>query len=301
VSVEESEQPFRIVVLGERTGGRLVPGELPAADRRFNKVLRYLRSGTWVIRDEGTACADPVDPSAAPVPRGYRTDGDWIWPLAAEHLLERHGVAPPPEFMELMAERGFYSPRVYADRCGQARQALLPRIPGPYEPPAPIQFRLPPDVYDLFVTVGWAPGRDVGAEVDAWWPGADPAGRGEPALPDDLLAAGRAVLAEFGGLTFPVYGYGRDWRVMGFQLFPKGRPSDPSLVAAATGRVGGPLMSLGTVPEWKSEIVLHPRHGIGTAGDVELFLGRDGDEALTSLIRGAAPPAQHRAATGWLR
>jgi hypothetical protein len=298
MSIEESDQPFRFVVLGEDTGGQLVPGGITQDDRRFHRMLRYMRSAGWVIRDQLTHGVDVLDPKGAPaVPRGYRTDGDWVWPLALEYYFEHHGVAPPAELTELIVQRGFWSPRVRADRCGQAHLALLPRIPGPFEPSAPIQFRFPPDIYDLLVTVDWVPGRDAGAQVDAWWSGVAEQRR---SLPDALVAAGLAILAEFGGLTFPVYGYERDWRVVGFQLFPAGRPGDPAPVAAAAQRFGGPLFPLGTVYEWKSEIVLHPEHGIGTVGDVERFLGRDIDEALTSLIRGVAPPEEHRRATGWL-
>ncbi|GAA2345653.1 SUKH-3 domain-containing protein [Dactylosporangium salmoneum] len=269
MSVAESDQPFRIVVLGERTGGRLVPGELPEPDRRFHRALRYLRSAAWVIRDPQTSGPDALDPAAAsPVPRGYRTDGDWIWPVALEYYLEHHGVAPPAELLELMAERGYYAPRAHADRCGQAHQALLAHMPGPFEPPAPMQFRLPPDVYDLLVTVGWQPGRDESARVDEW-----AAGQGI-----ELDPVRRQILSEFGGLTYPVYGYGRDWRVMAFHLLPNG----------PLGDVAGPLLPIGSVPQWKSQIVLDPRRGIATVGEVERYLGRDIDEALTSLIRGQA-------------
>jgi hypothetical protein len=284
MSIGESGEPFRFVVLGEHTGGQLVPGEMTAENnRRFHRVLRYLRRGSWVIRDPLTRGGDALDPQAEPaVPRGYRTDGEWIWPLAQEYYLERHGVAPPEALLDVMAERAHFPPRIHADRCGQAHQALLPRMPGPFEPPTPMQFRLPPDVYDLLLTIGWTPGRQVPVEA-----GLDP--------------QRAAILAEFGGLTFPVYGYGRDWRVTAFHLRPAGPPSDPARLAAAEERLGGPLLPIGSVPDWNCEIVLHPRYGIGTAGEVERFLGRDIDEALTALIRGAAPDAVHRAATGWLR
>jgi hypothetical protein len=92
-------------------------------------------------------------------------------------------------------------------------------------------------------------------------------------LPAELAAAGRSVLAEFGGLTYPVYGYVGDWRVMAFELFPNGEPAGPAWLAGRMAR-GGPLFALGTVYDWKSEIVLHPRLGIGTVGEVERYLGR---------------------------
>ncbi|WP_432985985.1 SUKH-3 domain-containing protein [Dactylosporangium sp. CA-233914] len=284
MSIGESDQPFRIVRLGEYTGGELVPGQFTeASERRFHRALRYLRSGSWVIRDPLTLGPDFFTQEPA-VPRGYRTDGDWIWPLALEYYLEHHGVAPPPELFDLMGKRGHYSPRAHADRCGQAHQALLPFMPGPFEPAAPMQFRLPPDVFDLLLTAGWTPGRDIGADLD---PALDP--------------ARREILSEFGGLTYPVYGYGRDWRVMAFHLLPRGPAGDPARIAAAEQRLGAPLLPIGSVPQWNSEIVLHPGQGIGTAGEVERYLGRDIDEALTSLIRGAAPAPAQRATTAWSR
>ncbi|MFI5906777.1 SUKH-3 domain-containing protein [Dactylosporangium sp. NPDC051541] len=285
MSVKESDEPFRFVVLGEETGGELVPGQLTAeSSRRFARILRYLRSGSWVIRDPLTKGRDVFDPTADPVvPRGYRTDGTWIWPLALEYYLEHHGVAPPAELLDLMARSGHYPQRIWADRCGQAHQALRPRLPGPFEPEGPIQFRLPPDVHDFLLTVGWTPGREI--DVD-------------PALDKQR----RAVLTEFGDLALPAYGYVRDWRVKGFLTLPKGEPSDPARIAAAQRRLGGPLLPIGSVPQWGAEIVLHPELGIGTASDdpeYERFLGRDIDEALTALIRGVAPEPALRAATNW--
>nr|BFE63214.1 hypothetical protein GCM10020063_077400 [Dactylosporangium thailandense] len=284
MSLGESDEPFQFVVLGEHTGGQLVPGEMTAGnDRRFFRVLRYLRRGSWVIRDPLTRGADALDPQAEPaVPRGYRTDGEWVWPLALEYYLEHHGVAPPKGLLDVMTERAHFPMRVHADRCGQAHQALLPRMPGPFEPPAPMQFRLPPDVYDLLLTVGWTPGRRI-------------------PVAEGLDPRAEEILAEFGGLTYPVYGYVRDWRVTAFHLLPDGPPSDPDRLAAAAGRLGGPLLPLGSVPGWNCEIVLHPEHGIGTAGETERFLGHDIDEALTALVRGVAPAGSRRAGSGWLR
>ncbi|GAA3291662.1 SUKH-3 domain-containing protein [Dactylosporangium vinaceum] len=287
MNVDASGEPFRFVVLGAQTGGELVPGQITAAgNRRHARILRYLRSGSWVIRDPLTRGRDALDPGAEPaVPRGYRTDGIWIWPLALEYYYERHGVAPPADLLDLMARSGHYPRRIRADRCGQAHQALLARAPGPFEPAAPMQFRLPPDVFDFLLTVGWVPGREIAVD---------------PALDPQR----RAVLAEFGDLAFPAYGYARDWRVTGFLTRPKGEPSDPALIAAAQRRLGGPLLPIGSVPQWAAEIVLHPEAGIGTVcadPEHERFLGRDIDEALTSLIRGAAVDPALRAAAGWVR
>lgn len=284
----ESDQEFRFVIVADGTG-ELITGIAPD-DRRKSRMLRYLSSATVVLRDDTCHGVDHLDPARPmTVPRGYRTDGDWIWPEALHYYLERYGVAPASGFVDVMAERAYWSPLVSAGRVGQARLAIARQGIGPFEPAAPEQNRFPADVYDVLVTYGWAPGRDARSDVDTWWAGAAP---GLPGVPDDLAAAGRSILSEFGGLSYPVYGYGPDWPVVGFQMLPSGAPTDPVRLTAATVRLGGPFFPLGSVYDWRSEIVLHPDHGIVAVGDVDRFLGRDIDSALVALVRGVASEAK---------
>jgi hypothetical protein len=281
----ESDEEFRFALVADGAAAP-APG-IASDDRRKRRMLRYLSGATVILRDTTSIGIDQLDPDRpVAVPRGYRTDGEWIWPEALHYYLDRHDIVPTPEFAATMAERAYWSPLVSAGRIGQARLALAAHGPGPFEPPGPDQSRFPDDAYDVLVTYGWTPGRDIGTEIDVWWKGAEPS---LPPMPDDLAAAGRAILAEFGGLTYPVYGYGPDRPIVGFQMLPSGTPPDPVRLTAAAIRLGGPFFPLGSVYDWRSEIVLHPEHGIVTVGDVDRHLGRDIDGALIALIRGAAP------------
>jgi hypothetical protein len=273
VSRLESAEGFRFAVVG--AGATDLAPTIATDDRRRSRMVRYLNDGTILVRDPTTSGTDPLDP-AGRVPRGYRTDGEWIWPEALAYFLDRHNVAPEPEFAELMVERGFWSTRASAGRVGQARLALAARGLGPFEPPAPSQDRFPSDVYDVLVTYGWTPGRTTPVNVAA----------GLPPMPDELVAAGVAILAEFGGLTVPVYGYGPDWPIVGFQMLPDGDAPDSDRLIAADLRLGGPFFPLGSVYDWRSEIVLHLEHGIVVVGDVDRHLGADIDAALTALCHG---------------
>ncbi|MFC0430945.1 hypothetical protein [Kutzneria buriramensis] len=49
------------------------------------------------------------------MPTGYCSDGTWVWPDATLYYLERHGLAPDPEF------------RVHIKRAG-APPATLSRL-----------------------------------------------------------------------------------------------------------------------------------------------------------------------------
>lgn len=54
---------------------------------------------------------NPFDPSQQ-VMGGFslKTDGEWIWPDIAGHLVREHELAVPPEFEERAARLGFTAP-----------------------------------------------------------------------------------------------------------------------------------------------------------------------------------------------
>ena len=210
----ESAEGFRFAVVG--AGATDLAPTIAADDRRRSRMVRYLNDGTIVVRDPTTSGVDPLDP-AGRVPRGYRTDGEWIWPESLAYFLDHHQVAPEPEFAELMVERGFWSPagERRPGRAGPDRAARRPR-PRAVRAAPPKPDRFPSDVYDVLVTYGWTPGRQRVATVAP----------GLPELPADMVTAGLAILTEFGGLTVPVYGYGPDWPIVGFQMLPDGDPPD---------------------------------------------------------------------------
>jgi hypothetical protein len=48
---------------------------------------------------------DPERPRA--VPLGYRSDGEWIWPLEMAYYLQQHDILPQERFREHMRESGY--------------------------------------------------------------------------------------------------------------------------------------------------------------------------------------------------
>jgi hypothetical protein len=87
-------------------------------------VVRFLRSGTMVVRISGLD-VDRLDPSrGAAVPLSTMTDGEWIWSDALRYYVETHGIAPEPDFLAHMAAHGYT-----AVRPGKAaRQAALDHL-----------------------------------------------------------------------------------------------------------------------------------------------------------------------------
>lgn len=50
---------------------------------------------------------DEFAPGDHDVPLNYRTDGVWIWAGSVPHYLRKHGLAPEPELVRHIADRGF--------------------------------------------------------------------------------------------------------------------------------------------------------------------------------------------------
>lgn len=72
---------------------------------RRERLLGYLRGG-------------------APLPGGYRTDGEWIWPERVCRELEDRGVAPEPELVARIEQLGYYCPPVTSETVDAASTAL---------------------------------------------------------------------------------------------------------------------------------------------------------------------------------
>lgn len=70
-------------------------------------VLAFLESAPLVLaaRSLGT---DEFEPADKDVPLSYRTDGVWVWPGAVSHYLHKHGVAPEPDLVRHIIDRGFF-------------------------------------------------------------------------------------------------------------------------------------------------------------------------------------------------
>jgi hypothetical protein len=273
---------------------------------RFDRVLRYLADGAAVYQTTDHA-PDRFDPTRRfAVPGGYRTDGLWIWPEAVAYYLREHGVPPDPGLSRRIAGCGYRCPPVTAQMVERARAALATRariieervavhegaaaVPA-HEAPAGGD-RFPPDVTDVLLRAGWVPGRDVQAHVVAWL---------ENLLEDhpwvaeeraEALAAGRNILAEFGGLHVPLFGPGAETALLPFDFHPGGDTPDPYAFEHLSERLGSALFPLGTVADGRFDLVVDGVGRVYLTGDVDRYLGATIDEALVRLVRGiAAPPA----------
>jgi len=87
-------------------------------------VLAFLAGGGIVMRASGLR-EDRLDPGRPPrVPLGYRSDGQWVWPLELTYYLKEHGILPEGEFLDHMRARGFASPTPPADELAAAARLL---------------------------------------------------------------------------------------------------------------------------------------------------------------------------------
>jgi hypothetical protein len=117
---------------------RVVDGWAPdgtpvvSADRGFianpnrrDRILKYLESAAPLYRDPPSIPEDLTDPQRDVGLRyGYWTDGEWIWPAAVGHYLDRYGVAPEPDFYRSMRMQAYYSRQVVRKTVWAARDAL---------------------------------------------------------------------------------------------------------------------------------------------------------------------------------
>lgn len=88
------------------------------------RVLAFLGGGGIVMRASGLR-EDRLDPSRLPrVPLGYRSDGEWIWPLELAYYLEQHGILPQGDFVAHMRDRGFVARAPSSDELAAAARLL---------------------------------------------------------------------------------------------------------------------------------------------------------------------------------
>ncbi|MFJ4658144.1 hypothetical protein ACIP5Y_43330 [Nocardia sp. NPDC088792] len=86
--------------------GRPVITRAPLDPNLSTAVLAFLESAPLVLaaRSLGT---DEFEPADKDVPLSYRTDGVWVWPGAVPHYLHKHGIAPEPDLVRHIIDRGF--------------------------------------------------------------------------------------------------------------------------------------------------------------------------------------------------
>jgi hypothetical protein len=281
----------RPVILPERSGS--LPQEA------YPRVLRYLETGAPVYETtaHGTDRFDPTRRLA--VPGGYRTDGLWVWPEAVAYYLREHRVPPQADLSRRIAAQGYVCPPVSAATVARARAALVARaevieeMAAPYLAPesAPepvVDSRFPADVTAVLVDFGWTPGRDVRATVTAWF---DQLLASQPWLAEDrpeAVVAARRILAEFGGLNFPLYGAGQETGLVPFAFHPGGYLPDTYRLGHLGRRLATPVFPVGTVADGRFDLVVDGADRVYFTGDLDRYLGATIEEALVRLVRGLA-------------
>lgn len=142
--------------------------------------------------------------------------------------------------------------------------------------------RFPPDLSESLADAGWFPGRDIGAEIDAW-AAANAAHPGGPAL----FPAARSALAEFGGLIVG----DRAGRGFTSYLYPARSGVRLDRSPGLTEEYGIAVFPLG-VNEDDGEIVMDEQGRVFFLHWADRFyLGATIEQALVSLIRGGDWPA----------
>lgn len=153
-----------------------------------------------------------------------------------------------------------------------------PLIAEQYAESRAAQDRFPPEVARVLLDAGWFPGRDIGAEIDAW----AAARLGGPAI----FPAARAVLAEFGGLTI---GDRAGWGFTSY-LYPARSGVVLGRSPGLTEEYGIAAFPLG-VNEDDGEIAMDEQGRVYFLHWADWFhLGATIEEALVSLIRGGDWP-----------
>lgn len=267
------------------------------------RVLGYLTSGTVVVAStvRGRDLVDPRRHFA--VSAGYRTDGHWIWPEAVAYYLEQHGIAPEPDFLEhLLAADD--APTVSADVVGAAREAAHDYLADRDEREAEWlrqndrlaradETRFRTEVRERLLDLGWFPGRNVQAAVDAWLARHTPF-YGD-ITPDDLapyaiVPAALAVMYEFGGLRSLRSAPGRTQATIPFTIYPASGDEELDQWLGRIRELGEDLdvrlCQVGDVERGQGALAVDEHGHVYVAGPVNFHVGTTVEEAVTRLLDG---------------
>ncbi len=88
------------------------------------RIAAFLRGGKVIFAVRGSDL-DRVEPdNGHVVPMSTLTDGTWIWGAALRYYVEKHGIAPQPEFLAHMAAHGYVAPEPDKQACRAALDQL---------------------------------------------------------------------------------------------------------------------------------------------------------------------------------
>lgn len=91
---------------GKDADGRPIADRPAVEGNTRMAVLAYLESAPIVLAARSFE-QDEFVPGDRDVPLNFRTDGVWVWAGAVPHYLHKHGLAPEPELVQHIANRGY--------------------------------------------------------------------------------------------------------------------------------------------------------------------------------------------------
>jgi hypothetical protein len=75
------------------------------------RIADFLRGGKVILRVPGSD-VDRFEPAnGRVVPMSTLTDGTWIWGAALRYYVEKHGIAPEPDFLAHIAAHEYVAPK----------------------------------------------------------------------------------------------------------------------------------------------------------------------------------------------
>lgn len=108
---------------GVRFAGPPMADRRPLPDDERGRVAAYLREAPIVVAGFGFD-PDPFDPDGAEVvPLHLHTDGAWVWSASLGYFAERYGMAPEPDLLAHIEQRGYRWPEL--DRATLDRVSRL--------------------------------------------------------------------------------------------------------------------------------------------------------------------------------
>ncbi|HEX6359383.1 hypothetical protein [Actinophytocola sp.] len=74
------------------------------------RIASFLRGGKMILRVPGSD-VDRIEPANGQlVPISTRTDGIWIWSTGLRYYVEKHGIAPEPDFLAHIVAHEYVAP-----------------------------------------------------------------------------------------------------------------------------------------------------------------------------------------------